>query len=41
LQNATRFSCGSDAVVFGFVGEYLAAGLPLLLSAALLFITPM
>jgi predicted branched-subunit amino acid permease len=32
--------CGT-AVVFGFVGQYLAAGLPLLLSAALLFITPM
>jgi len=31
----------STAVVFGFVGQYLAAGLPLLLSAALLFITPM
>jgi predicted branched-subunit amino acid permease len=32
--------CGT-AVVFGFVGQYLAAGLPALLSAALLFITPM
>ena len=31
--------CGT-AVVFGFVGQYLAAGLPTLLSAALLFITP-
>ncbi len=29
------------AVVFGFVGAYLAAGLPALLSAALLFITPL
>ena len=32
--------CGT-AVVFGFVGSYLAAGLPALLSAALLFITPL
>lgn len=32
--------CGT-AVVFGFVGAYLAAGLPTLLSGALLFITPM
>jgi predicted branched-subunit amino acid permease len=32
--------CGT-AVVFGFVGQYLAGGLPSLLSAALLFITPM
>jgi predicted branched-subunit amino acid permease len=32
--------CGT-AVVFGFLGQYLAAGLPALLSAALLFITPM
>ncbi len=32
--------CGT-AVLFGFVGQYLAAGLPVLLSAALLFITPM
>lgn len=32
--------CGT-AVVFGFVGAYLAAGLPILLSGALLFITPM
>lgn len=29
------------AVVFGFVGYYLAAGLPPLLAAALLFLTPM
>jgi hypothetical protein len=32
--------CGT-AVVFGLVGAYLAAGLPPLLSGALLFITPM
>jgi predicted branched-subunit amino acid permease len=32
--------CGT-AVVFGFVGSFLAAGLPALLSAALLFITPL
>ena len=32
--------CGT-AIVFGFVGSYLAAGLPALLSAALLFITPL
>jgi predicted branched-subunit amino acid permease len=32
--------CGT-AVAFGFVGAYLAAGLPPLLSGALLFITPM
>jgi len=32
--------CGT-AIVFGFVGQYLAGGLPSLLSAALLFITPM
>jgi hypothetical protein len=32
--------CGT-AVVFGFLGSYLAAGLPALLSAALLFITPL
>jgi predicted branched-subunit amino acid permease len=29
------------AVVFGFVGYYLAAGLPVLLAATLLFLTPM
>jgi predicted branched-subunit amino acid permease len=29
------------AVVFGFVGYYLAAGLPVLLAAMLLFLTPM
>jgi hypothetical protein len=29
------------AVVFGFVGYYLAAGLPPLLAGALLFLTPM
>jgi hypothetical protein len=29
------------AVVFGFVGFYLAAGLPPLLSGALLFLTPL
>jgi hypothetical protein len=29
------------AVVFGFVGYYLAAGLPPLLAATLLFLTPM
>lgn len=29
------------AVVFGFVGYYLAAGLPVLLAGALLFLTPM
>jgi hypothetical protein len=29
------------AVVFGFVGFYLAAGLPPLLAGALLFLTPM
>jgi predicted branched-subunit amino acid permease len=32
--------CGT-AVVFGFIGSSLAAGLPALLSAALLFITPL
>jgi predicted branched-subunit amino acid permease len=32
--------CGT-AVVFGFVGAYLAAGLPTLLAGALLFLTPM
>jgi predicted branched-subunit amino acid permease len=31
----------STAVVFGFVGFYLAAGLPSLLAGALLFLTPM
>ena len=31
----------STAVMFGFVGFYLAAGLPPLLAAALLFLTPM
>jgi predicted branched-subunit amino acid permease len=31
----------STAAVFGFVGFYLAAGLPSLLAAALLFLTPM
>ena len=31
----------STAVVFGFVGFYLAAGLPPVLAAALLFLTPM
>jgi predicted branched-subunit amino acid permease len=31
----------STAVTFGFVGFYLAAGLPPLLAAALLFLTPM
>jgi hypothetical protein len=41
LQRAFgRAYCGT-AVVFGFVGSYLAAGLPALLSAALLFITPL
>jgi hypothetical protein len=29
------------ALVFGFAGYYLAAGLPLLLAATLLFLTPM
>ncbi len=29
------------AVVFGFVGYYLAAGLPVLMAATLLFLTPM
>ena len=32
--------CGT-AIVFGFVGAYLAAGLPTLLAGALLFLTPM
>jgi predicted branched-subunit amino acid permease len=32
--------CGT-AVVFGFVGSFLAAGLPTLLAGALLFLTPM
>jgi predicted branched-subunit amino acid permease len=31
----------STAVVFGFVGYYLAAGLPPLFAGALLFLTPM
>ncbi len=31
----------ATAVVFGFIGFYLAAGLPPLLAAALLFLTPM
>ena len=36
-------SCGfmSTAVTFGFVGYYLAAGLPTLLAAMLLFLTPL
>ena len=34
-------SVGYTAVVFGFVGYYLAAGLPVLLAATLLFLTPM
>jgi hypothetical protein len=34
-------SSGSSATTFGFVGFYLAAGLPPLYAGALLFLTPM
>ena len=43
LPFCNGLSCGymSTAVTFGFIGYYLAAGLPTLLAGMLLFLTPM
>src|SRR6185437_12909729 len=43
LAFCNGLSCGfmSTAVTFGFVGYYLAAGLPTVLAAMLLFLTPL
>ena len=39
--NGLSFGFMSSAITAGFLGFYLAAGLPMLLAAALLFLTPM
>jgi hypothetical protein len=43
LAFCNGLSCGymATAVTFGFIGYYLAAGLPTLLAAMLLFLTPL